>query len=151
MPLQRLWLKYLLQELGIISPKAPIIWVDNLSTIALASNPILCTKIKHIELDYHFVREKVAAQKLKVLHVPSMDQIANIFSKSLSHQFFTQLRNKLNIVLLASLELRGHVNHSSNTSSAAAELISKPAAELISNADKIIRVCRIRVISKLIN
>lgn len=81
-----------------------------MSTIALASNPVLHSRAKHIELDIHFVRDKVAAKEIELRHVPSLDQVADILTKPLSLQFFARLRNKLGVCSLASLELRGSVN-----------------------------------------
>ncbi|XP_047949217.1 uncharacterized mitochondrial protein AtMg00810-like [Salvia hispanica] len=104
------WITSLLQELEIPMQTPPVVWVDNLSTIALASNPILHSRAKHIELDIHFVRDKVAAKEIDLRHVPSLDQVADILTKPLSLQFFTRLRNKLGVCSLASLELRGSVN-----------------------------------------
>ena len=49
----------LLEELRVTTTKIPIIWCDNLSTVRLATNPILHVRTKHVELDLYFVREKV--------------------------------------------------------------------------------------------
>ena len=65
-----------------------MIWVENTSVIALASNPVLHARTKHIELDMHFVRDKVLNQEIELRHVPTADQIADIFIKPLSHQPF---------------------------------------------------------------
>ncbi|KAK6124252.1 hypothetical protein DH2020_042004 [Rehmannia glutinosa] len=70
------WLSSLLHELNFQFTKIPVIWVDNLSTISLASNPVLHARTKHIELDIHFVREKVAAQHIQIQHVPSSIKVA---------------------------------------------------------------------------
>ncbi|XP_028064205.1 uncharacterized protein LOC114267364 [Camellia sinensis] len=58
------WLHMLLHDLSISSVLAPILWCDYLSAIALASNPVFYTRSKHIEVDCHFIHEKVAAKKL---------------------------------------------------------------------------------------
>ena len=101
------WIMSLLSEINMLPPKPPTIWVDNLSAISLASNPVLHARTKHIELDVHFVRDKVLAKQLDLRHVPSVDQVADILTKPLSLQFFARLRNKLGICSLSSLELRG--------------------------------------------
>ncbi|GJW25124.1 putative RNA-directed DNA polymerase [Tanacetum coccineum] len=54
------WLQALLHELGIRSSSTPILWCDNLGATYLSANPIFHARIKHVEIDYHFVREKVA-------------------------------------------------------------------------------------------
>ena len=53
------WLTSLLEELRVATIKIPIIWCDNLSTVQLATNPVLHARTKHVELDLYFVREKV--------------------------------------------------------------------------------------------
>lgn len=105
-----LWLTSLLHELG-ISTSTPIVWIDNLSAVSLAANPVLHARTKHIELDFHFVREKVADNKVQVRHVPSIDQVADVLTKPLSLQSFTRFRDRFNVQPLTSLELRGRVNH----------------------------------------
>ncbi|GJR29617.1 integrase [Tanacetum coccineum] len=54
------WLQALLNELGIRSSLTPILWCDNLSATYLSANLIFHARTKHIEIDYHFVWEKVA-------------------------------------------------------------------------------------------
>lgn len=68
---------------------------DNQSAIALASNRVLHARIKHIEIDDHFVREKVQAKVINIGYVPSLDQIADIFTKALPEFRFQSLRQKL--------------------------------------------------------
>ncbi|KAL3651407.1 hypothetical protein CASFOL_004409 [Castilleja foliolosa] len=101
------WIQYLLGELNVVQSRIPKIWIDNQSAIYLSSNPIMHARTKHIELDCHFVREKVAAGLIQVNYVPTCDQNADILTKPLSLQFFTRLRNKLTVVPHPELELRG--------------------------------------------
>ncbi|GJV35108.1 putative RNA-directed DNA polymerase [Tanacetum coccineum] len=54
------WLQDLLHELSIRSSLTPILWCDNLGATYLSANPIFRVRTKHVEIDYHFVREKVA-------------------------------------------------------------------------------------------
>ncbi|GKB72538.1 gag/pol polyprotein [Tanacetum coccineum] len=54
------WLQDLLHELGIRSSSNPILWCDNLGATYLSANPIFRMRTKYVEIDYHFVREKVA-------------------------------------------------------------------------------------------
>ncbi|GKA46701.1 gag/pol polyprotein [Tanacetum coccineum] len=60
------WLQSLFHELGIRSSSSPILWCDNLGATYLSANPIFCARTKHMEIDYHFVREKVAQGDLRV-------------------------------------------------------------------------------------
>lgn len=78
------WIITLLIDLHILMPNTPILWCDNISAIALASIPVFHAHAKHIEVDFHFVHEKVVNKELEVRHISSMDQTADIFTKSLS-------------------------------------------------------------------
>lgn len=71
---------------------------DNTSTVSLAHNPVLHSRTKHMELDLFFVREKVLNKKLDVVHVPAMDQIADVATKALSPSSFISFRSKLKVV-----------------------------------------------------
>lgn len=73
----------------------------------MATNPILYARTKHVELDFYFIRERIADQTIRVQYVPSLDQKTDIFTKPLSQQFFTRLRQYLHIIPLSSLELKG--------------------------------------------
>ncbi|XP_061989759.1 uncharacterized mitochondrial protein AtMg00810-like [Rosa rugosa] len=65
-----LWLRHLLNDLHIKLPSAPTLHCDNVSALALASNPIHNSKVKHVEVDIHFTREKVARGELALQFVP---------------------------------------------------------------------------------
>ncbi|KAE8662822.1 UDP-glucuronate:xylan alpha-glucuronosyltransferase 1 [Hibiscus syriacus] len=75
------WIKVVLNEMNVILPEEPKVWCDNTSAIAMAAKPILHTKSKHIELDLHFVLEKVAAREVKINYVPTSSQVADILTK----------------------------------------------------------------------
>jgi hypothetical protein len=91
------WLCQLLVELH-----SPLSWdtqvyCDNVSTVYLSSNLIQHQCTKHIEIDLHFVRERVAVGDVHVLHVPMTSQFADIFTKGLPSSMFSEFRSSLNI------------------------------------------------------
>ncbi|KAD2392953.1 hypothetical protein E3N88_39930 [Mikania micrantha] len=92
-----IWLKSLLHELGLAS-KAPTLWCDNLGATYLSANPVFHARTKHVEVDYHFVREQVTKGNLHVKFISTDDQIPDIFTKPLSSQRFNFLRSKLQVV-----------------------------------------------------
>ncbi|KAK4372470.1 hypothetical protein RND71_007854 [Anisodus tanguticus] len=91
------WLRNLLLELQRPLRKASFVYCDNISVIYLSHNPVEHQRTKHIEMYIHFVREKVALGHVKVLHVPSSYQYADIFTKCLPRQLFLDFRSSLNV------------------------------------------------------
>ncbi|KAG4946353.1 hypothetical protein JHK87_042360 [Glycine soja] len=91
------WIRNLLLELHCHIPKATLVYCDNVSAIYLSGNPIQHQRTKHIEMDIHFVREKVAKGDVRVLHVPSRYQIVGIFTKGLPHILFEDFRASLSV------------------------------------------------------
>ncbi|CAL2228782.1 unnamed protein product [Prunus armeniaca] len=89
------WIQQLLQELHVSLPSPPLLWCDNTSSIALASNPIFHARTKHIAVNYHYVRELVLAGSLHVRYVSTHSQLANIFTKGLPLPRFAFLKSKL--------------------------------------------------------
>jgi hypothetical protein len=89
------WLRHLLGELHINITKATIAYCDNVSSVYMSKNPVHHRRTKHIELDVHFVREKVALGELRVLHIPTTQQLADIFTKGLPRVLFTEFRDSL--------------------------------------------------------
>lgn len=91
------WLRNLLLELHCPLPKASIIFCDNISAVYLSTNPVQHQRIKHVEIDIHFVRERVALGQIKVLHVPTSLRYAYIFTKGLPTTVFQDFRSSLSI------------------------------------------------------
>jgi hypothetical protein len=84
----------LLKDLGIFLSQTPILWCDNVSALAIASNPVFHARTKHIEVDFHFIRERVLRKDLVVKFVSTTDQLADSFTKSLpTHRFLDLQRN----------------------------------------------------------
>jgi transposase InsO family protein len=91
------WLRMLFCELLIPLRAAPVIWCDNVSALALATNPVYHARTKHIEVDYHFVREKVLNKDVSLAFISTDDQLADVFTKGLSVARFLLLKSKLKV------------------------------------------------------
>uniref|UniRef100_A0A2N9H210 Uncharacterized protein n=1 Tax=Fagus sylvatica TaxID=28930 RepID=A0A2N9H210_FAGSY len=89
------WIRQVLCDLGLFLPSAPLIWCDNTSALALASNPVFHGRTKHIEVDYHFIRERVVRGDLKLQFISTEDQLADVFTKALPSPRFHRLCSKL--------------------------------------------------------
>jgi hypothetical protein len=87
-----LWLKNLLEEMGIT--QEPItIFEDNTGCIALATKAIVKSKVKHIDIAQHFIREKIDNGLLQVKYVPTQDQAADGLTKALPREKFQEQLN----------------------------------------------------------
>jgi hypothetical protein len=100
-----IWIQALLGELGVSQTRPPILWCDNIGATYLSSNQVFHARTKHIEVDYHFVRERVAQKLLQIKFISSKDQIADIFTKPLPLPLFQSCRRNLN--LHSSVEIEG--------------------------------------------
>ncbi|GKA54750.1 ribonuclease H-like domain-containing protein [Tanacetum coccineum] len=91
------WLRNLLRELYTPLSTATIVYCDNVSVVYLSSNPGQHQRAKHIEIDIHFVRDLVTTCHVRVLHVPSHYQYADIFTKGLPTTLFDEFRSNLSV------------------------------------------------------
>jgi len=95
---QGIWLSRLLGELlGIQAPMVRLL-VDNKSAIALSKNSIHHDRSKHIDTRYHFIRDCVDRGEVDIDHVGTIEQLADILTKTLGHVRFVELRQQLGVV-----------------------------------------------------
>jgi hypothetical protein len=87
----------LLKEIGIQAPKAGKLWFDKLGAKYLSSNQVFHARTKHIEVDYHFVREQVMRSLLQIDFVPTGDQVADGFTKPVTVRQLENFKYNLNI------------------------------------------------------
>jgi len=92
-----IWLQYLLTDLQIPSSSAPIIWCDNLGATYLSMNLVFHARTKHVEVDYHFFRDRVAKKEIQIRFISSRDQLSDVFTKPLSTSSFTAFRFKFRV------------------------------------------------------
>nr|GEV44544.1 ribonuclease H-like domain-containing protein [Tanacetum cinerariifolium] len=91
------WLRNMLRELHSPLSSATLVYCDNVNAIYMSVNPVKHQRTKHIEIDIHFVRDMVTAGQVRVLHVPSHYQHADIFTKGLPSALFVEFRSNLSV------------------------------------------------------
>jgi hypothetical protein len=79
-----IWIQTILHELCVPCPRNAQLWCDNMGAKYQASHPIFHGRMKHVEVDYHFVRDRVAKKLLDVRFISTEDQVADGFTKALS-------------------------------------------------------------------
>ena len=89
------WITNLLRELHFPIFSTPSLYCDNKSAIFLSQNPVSHKRAKHIDLDYHFVRELVTSGRLNTRFIPTTQQVADLFTKSLPRPLFKHFRSML--------------------------------------------------------
>jgi hypothetical protein len=91
------WLRQLLVELYSPLSRATLVYCDNVSAVYLSNNLVQHQRTKHVEIDLHFVCERIAVGDVCVLHVPTTSQFTDIFTKGLPSLVFSEFRSSLNI------------------------------------------------------
>ncbi|KAE8731088.1 hypothetical protein F3Y22_tig00002840pilonHSYRG00182 [Hibiscus syriacus] len=92
------WVRALLADLGLQQDQESVVWFDNTGAVAISVNSVYHAQSKHIDLDVHFVWEKVAARQLQVNYVPAVHQVADDFTKPLSRVVFEDFRIRIYVV-----------------------------------------------------
>jgi hypothetical protein len=92
-----LWLFNLLHDFQIAHPHPATLFCDSQAALHIAANPVFHERTKHIDIDCHFIREKIQLGLIKTLHVSSQNQLANIFTKALGNSLFHKLLSKMSV------------------------------------------------------
>lgn len=92
-----IWIKRVLKELGVCSPSSILMRCDNQAAISIAKNPVHHDRTKHVEIDRHFISEKVTSGSVELKYIPTRQQIADILTKALPRPNFEDLSNKLGL------------------------------------------------------
>nr|GEX26061.1 ribonuclease H-like domain-containing protein [Tanacetum cinerariifolium] len=102
------WIRNLLRELHTPLFTATLVYCDNVSAVYMSAKSVQHHRTKHIEIGIHFVRDKVAADHVRVLHVPLRFQYADIFTKGLSYPLFADFRFSLSVRKTPALTARAY-------------------------------------------
>jgi hypothetical protein len=93
-----MWIQKLLGELRVTHPPVARLWCDNIGAKYLSANPVFHAKTKHIEIDFHFIRERVAQKLLDIRYIHIGDQLADGFTKPLTMSKMKEFGVNLNLV-----------------------------------------------------
>ncbi|GKF50144.1 hypothetical protein Tco_0146611 [Tanacetum coccineum] len=101
------WLVSLLKDLGIKDLGPVDLKCDNLATIHIASNLVFHARIKHIEVDCHYVRDQMKLGLVKPSYVSTTEQVADVFTKVLPTEQHHKLLSKLGVFTASHSQLEG--------------------------------------------
>jgi hypothetical protein len=90
---EAIYLRQLFYDLGLEQREATTIFQDNQGCIALSNNPIYHKRTKHIDVRYHYIRERVESGDVALVHVPSERQLADLMTKPLPRLRLAMLRD----------------------------------------------------------
>jgi hypothetical protein len=91
-----LWIRKLLTEIGFPPKETSKVMCDNKAAIQISENPVQHDRTKHIEVDMHFIKEKLEANIIDIPFVRSEDQLADILTKAVGSRILNNCLDKLN-------------------------------------------------------
>ena len=91
------WLRRILQDLGVTQKSATTLLIDSQSAIKMAKNLVFHSKTKHVDTKYHFIVSLVVKDNIKLQFCLPEDQTSNILTKPLSRIKSTKFRDELGI------------------------------------------------------
>ncbi|WMV44756.1 hypothetical protein MTR67_038141 [Solanum verrucosum] len=93
-----MWIHHLLTEIGLEHHTPAKLWCDNQAALHIASNPVYHERTKHIEVDCHFIREKIQENLISTGYVKTGEQVADLLTKALNGTRVDYLCNKLGMI-----------------------------------------------------
>lgn len=94
---QAVWLRNVLEEIGVSQEEGTVILCDNSSTIKLSKNPVLHARSKHIHVRFHFLRELVNDGVITMEYCGTEDQLSDIMTKTVKLDTFEKLRERMGV------------------------------------------------------
>src|SRR5277367_6281473 len=94
---EAIWLRTLLSSIGLSPTSATPLLCDNNAAITLSEDPAFHARVKHFDIRYHSLRERVQSNDISLSYVNTKDNIADIFTKPLDTTAFTRLRTFLGL------------------------------------------------------
>lgn len=106
---QGIWINRVLGDCGVRIEEPIVIYCDNKSCIAVAKNPVLHRRAKHIDVKYHYIRDLVSSDEVHLQFCSSTDQLADVFTKCLDVQKFVQFREQLGVCSVCNLQSKARM------------------------------------------
>ena len=91
------WLRYLLRDLGVLHPKPALLYCNNKVALHIAANLVFHERTRYIEMDFHYIRDKIQDESTATRFVNSAHQLADVLTKALGKDFFTSMICKLGV------------------------------------------------------
>ena len=101
------WISFIFRDIGLYLQEPPTLFCDNIPALYMTINLMFHTCTKHIEIDYHFVREKFALGSLITKFVSSKDQVADIIHKSLTKTTIWHFMNQIGSLVSTWAQFKG--------------------------------------------
>ena len=95
---EALWLRRILEDTGEKQTEPTKVYCDNQSAVKLAHNLVCHARTKHIDLQHHFITEKIECKEIKLIYCNTSDNVVDIFTKPVGKILFEILRQKLGVV-----------------------------------------------------
>lgn len=94
---QLMWIRSLFSEIGFNIATLPLCG-DNQGSIFLGSNPVQERRTKHIDIRYHYIRERIESNEVDLYYIPTNDNVADLLTKNLALVKFKKFRDQLGII-----------------------------------------------------